>query len=76
MSKDKEIYRCTFLAETWSLNYVVYRHLCSGQTPCNEKVMAEVFRVATFVDEAEAKDYCAYRNKLIEKNGSDKLPHT
>lgn len=63
------LYRYIFIDVPWSLNYVVYRHF--DDLTCGERKMAETHRVATFVCEAEAKDYCAYRNEMTEKHGSD-----
>lgn len=63
------LYRYIFLSAAWSLNYVVYRHF--EDLGCGEKQMAEVHRVATFVCESEAKDYCAYRNEMMAKYGTD-----
>ncbi|WP_294256181.1 hypothetical protein [Propionivibrio sp.] len=33
--------------------------------------MADTHRIASFVCESEAKDYCAYRNEMTKKYGSD-----
>ncbi len=33
--------------------------------------MAKAHRVATLVYESEAQDYCAYRNEMTKKYGSD-----
>ena len=63
------LYRYIFMNVPWSLNYVVYRHF--DALKCGEQKMAEAHRVATFVSESEAKDYCAYRNEMTEKYGSD-----
>ena len=63
------LYRYIFMNVPWSLNYVVYRHF--DALKCGEHKMAEAHRVATFVSESEAKDYCAYRNEMTEKYGSD-----
>lgn len=53
-------YRYVFIDAPWSLNYVVYRHF--DDLRCTDKKMAETHRIATFMIEADANDYCAYRN--------------
>lgn len=49
--------------------YVVYRHFF--ETNCTFEEMAATHGVATFVCESEACDYCAYRNEMTAKHGSD-----
>lgn len=69
MDEGVVMYRYIFLNKPWSLNYVVYRHF--DDLRCSEEQMAMTHRVATFVCEAEARDYCAYRNEMTETYGSD-----
>jgi len=63
------LYKYIYMDVQWSLNYVVYRHF--ADLKCSERQIAETHRVATFVTEAEAKDYCDYRNEMMRKHGSD-----
>lgn len=63
------LYRTIYLSD---LGYVVYRHCFSH---CAIDVGARVHKQAVFVDEIAAKDYCRYRNELIDKNGTDALPN-
>ena len=61
-----------FIDEPWSLNYVVYRDGDPELTGAAQaKRFAAASPVASFVCEAEAKDYCDYRNEQMEKHGSD-----
>lgn len=63
------LYRYIFMNAAWSLNYVVYRHF--EDLKCSEEIIAEAHRVATFVCESEAENYCAYRNQMMAKYGTD-----
>lgn len=65
------MYRYVFLNKSWSLNYVVYRHF--DGLKCSEEQEAVTHRIATFVCESAAKDYCDYRNEMIRKYGSDEV---
>lgn len=49
--------------------YVVYRHF--DDLECSVEEMATTHRSATFVFESEASDYCAYRNEMMAKYGTD-----
>ena len=55
--------------------YVVYRHLIPDifDQPGRADEAALAHRVATFVTEQEAADYCEYRNRLMDERGSDAL---
>lgn len=57
------LYRYIYLPD---LGYVVYRHE-DGEVMS----VARTHKVAVFVTEVEASDYCAYRNEQTEKNGTD-----
>jgi hypothetical protein len=52
--------------------YVVYRCLAEPP-PGREDEFAEAHRVAVFVTELEASDYCVYRNRLFAERGTDAL---
>lgn len=52
--------------------YLVYRH-CFDVTRCTIQEGAAEHKEAVFVEEAAAKDYCDYRNKLTEQRGDDGL---
>lgn len=52
------------------MGYVVYRH-CFDSRSAEE--CARVHREATFVDEIAAKDYCNYRNGMVDENGDDRI---
>jgi hypothetical protein len=58
---------------TGAMGYLVYRH-CFDEAKCGLRDGALAHRVALFVTKDEAEDYCAYRNRLTEQNGSDALP--
>lgn len=64
-------YRYIFLNAAWSLNYVVYRHF--DHLTCGVKKIAEAHCVATFIQESDASDYCAYRNEMKQKYNSDDM---
>jgi hypothetical protein len=53
--------------------YVVYRH-CFDDTKCSVEDGAAVHKTAVFMHEDAARDYCDYRNRLVDLNGSDALP--
>ena len=57
----------------WEHGYIVYRNCFDAETTSIE-LGARQHKQAVFVDEIAAADYCGYRNKLIDLNGSDKLP--
>lgn len=61
-------YRCFWIPR---LGYTVYRHF--DDLKCSTERMAETHMVATFVSDAEGEDYCAYRNEMMEKRGTDEL---
>ena len=52
--------------------YLVYRALVSKPHIPLEDV-ARAHKVAVFVDESEARDYCRYRNELIDQRGTDEM---
>ena len=54
-----------------SRGYVVWRDVFEGEMRCalDDAVMAH--KVAVFVCESEAKNYCEYRNAMTVKHGSD-----
>lgn len=52
--------------------YVVFRSVV--EIPAGrEDEFAEAHKVAVFVTELEATDYCAYRNRLVAQRGTDAL---
>jgi len=51
--------------------YVVYRD--NGKKCPDKDLIAQIHKVAVFVDEEEALDYCRYRNKWIDLTGTDAL---
>lgn len=55
--------------------YVVYRNVSSGRRllPSTEREMAVVHKQAVFVCEDAARDYCRYRNGLVDRNGDDAI---
>ena len=55
----------------WSYRdgYLVYRHF--SDLACTADEMATAHKVAVFVTEAEAQDYCDYRNAMMHKHGTD-----
>ena len=60
-------YKCMWINSVGG--YVVYRHF--DDLACTVEQMAMTHRTATFVCESEALDYCAYRNEMMEKYGTD-----
>ena len=65
------LYRTIYLTDLGG--YVVYRH-CFDEARCTIRNGARAHKQAVFVEENAARDYCRYRNKLIDEHGSDKLP--
>lgn len=63
------IYRYKYISEEGG--YVVYRH-CFNYTWLNRLIIEH--KSSIFISENEAKDYCKYRNLLMDIYGSDKLP--
>lgn len=49
--------------------YIVFRHFDDLQ--CTIEEAALVHKVAVFICESEAEDYCAYRNEMMMKYGTD-----
>jgi hypothetical protein len=60
------LYRYAYLPE---LGYVVYRHHDEGRADVAQKAIGH--KVAVFVSEDEASDYCDYRNEHLAKNNTD-----
>lgn len=52
--------------------YLVYRHIFASSCPVKEG--AAQHRVATFVTEHDARQYCDYRNFLTGLYGTDRVP--
>jgi len=63
-------YRCVWDNDSFP-GYVVYRHF--DDLKCTTKKMVDAHKVAEFVCEAEADDYCAYRNEMMLKYSSDEV---
>lgn len=63
------LYRDIYMHEH---GYIVYRH-CFDETCCGVTDGALAHKVAVFVDEASATDYCTYRNRLIAERRTDAL---
>ena len=63
------LYRYIYSPSPRSLNFIVYRH--SDGLSCSVEQMAEIHKVASFICDSEAEDYCAYRNEMTMKYGSD-----
>jgi hypothetical protein len=73
----KRLMTCNLYRTLWfnSLGYLVYRHCFEVHgDEINTRIGAVQHKVAVFVLENDAKDYCAYRNRLTDQNGSDALP--
>jgi len=51
--------------------YVVYRDSVPAHP--DRELIARSHKVAVFVDDSEALDYCRYRNKWIDITGTDAL---
>lgn len=62
------LYRYLYLSE----GYTVYRH-SFDPIRCTEEQWARVHKAAVFVEEDAAKDYCKYRNTLVDLRGDDRL---
>jgi hypothetical protein len=69
---DDKLYQYIFINKPWSLNYVVYRNFNDFSCLYLEEV-AIAHRVASFVTEIEANEYCRHRNMLIDKYGTDDI---
>lgn len=58
-----------------SLGWVVYRHCFDvGDDEIRTRIGAMEHKTAVFVTENEARDYCYYRNRLMDERGTDELP--
>lgn len=64
-----KLYRTIYLNDA---GYVVYRH-CFDEQKCSVEEGARAHKQAVFVDEISALHYCKYRNRLIDRNGSDAI---
>lgn len=56
----------------WLDRYTVYRHVFD-LNKCSIEEGARAHKVAEFVTEEEAKNYCEYRNYMFKKYGSDAI---
>lgn len=56
-----------------SLGYVVWRDVFEGQMRCSLHDAVLTHKVAVFVCESEASDYCAYRNEMTVLHGTDSI---
>lgn len=65
------LYRSRYMSDQGG--FVVYRH-CFDESRCGIEEGARAHRQAIFVDEVAALHYCKYRNRLIDRNGSDAIP--
>jgi hypothetical protein len=65
------IYRFKYIAEEGG--YVVYRHCFEYSGNWLNRLIIE-HKEAIFVAEIVAKDYCRYRNLLMDIYGIDRLP--
>ena len=54
-----------------SMGYVVWRDVFEGQMKCPLDDAVKTHKVAVFVTEAEASNYCEYRNAMTVKHGTD-----
>jgi len=63
------LYRTIWLND---LGYVVYRH-CFDEGKCSLEAGARGHKQAIFVDEVAALHYCKYRNRLIDRTGTDAI---
>ena len=66
----ENLYRYLWDNESYP-GYVVYRHF--DDLTCTALEMARHHKVAAFVCESEATDYCAYRNEIQAKYGTDSV---
>lgn len=64
-----KLYRYHYLND---LGYVVYRYCFNPEIGIAEG--ARHHKTAIFITENEAFDYCNYRNRLVDKHGTDALP--
>lgn len=60
MTDKKPTYKCRWTQE-FNPGYVVYRHVFDDKCSYEDGIRAH--KVALFVSEDEAVDYCKYRNK-------------
>jgi len=51
--------------------HLVYRHWSDMENMSDEAAWAH--RVAVFLSETEAVDYCAYRNEMFKQHGTDSV---
>jgi hypothetical protein len=72
MPPDANLYRVLPWSNRFG-GYIVYRH-CFDETKCSIEDGAAAHKQAVFVERLAAEDYCAYRNRLIDLNGDDRLP--
>lgn len=63
-------YRCADYSSSRG-GYVVWRDVFEGAMRCSEADAIEAHKQATFVCEADALDYCAYRNEATARLGTD-----
>lgn len=63
------LYKYIYSNTPRSLNFIVYRHF--SDLTCSVEQMAEVHKIASFICDSEAKDYCDYRNQMTAFHGSD-----
>lgn len=68
-SKKEPIYRWEWMPE-FNPGYVVYRQVF-GLRKCTLEDGIRAHKVALFITESEAADYCEYRNHMTWKYGSD-----
>lgn len=66
---EDELYKYAWVNEC-SPGYVVYCHSFDLKK-CTLKQGALAHKTAEFVTEAEAKNYCDYRNFMLEKHSTD-----
>lgn len=67
------LYKVVFINHGEYFGYLVYRD-CFDPRKCNVRQGQLDHRVAVFVFQVDAIDYCMYRNTLMDKHGSDELP--
>lgn len=56
-----------------SYNFIVYRDDTKLPNGMTIEELAYRKKVATFIDDYEAQNYCNYRNAMIDKYGSDSI---
>ena len=54
-----------------SMGFVVWRDVFEGDRKCNLDDAVKGHKVAVFVTESEASNYCDYRNAITMKYGTD-----